>query len=126
MVIVFDDFISDAAGTYRQVLDFLGIEDDGRKDFQRVNESIKPRNQRLWELACDPPQSLVHLVEKGKRVLGIQKLGLLERARRLLVAKSDNTISYAIKLEMAQRFHEDVFLLGKLLGRDFSHWVKME
>src|SRR5690606_27521705 len=40
----FDDFIANTPAEYRRVLDFLGVDDDGRTHFPKVN----PRSRLRW------------------------------------------------------------------------------
>jgi hypothetical protein len=48
LILLYDDFAADTGAAYRRVLAFLGLPDDGRSDFARVNRN---RNRRAFSLA---------------------------------------------------------------------------
>lgn len=125
LVIVFDDFRGHTDSVYRRVLDFLGLPDDHRSDFSRINQSRRLKSWRLWELACSPPEKLVSAVERGKRILGIERLGVLKRVRGWLLTEAGSpAVPATLKLEMLRDFSDDIDLLSSLLERDLSHWKR--
>ncbi len=56
-VILFDDFKADPAGTYRALLEFLGVPGH-EPDFRMVNPAKEIRNWRLHQWVCNPPRWL--------------------------------------------------------------------
>lgn len=54
-VILYEDFASNPAAVYRQTLTFLGIDDDGRRDFTPVNIASEPRSSAIARLIHRPP-----------------------------------------------------------------------
>lgn len=123
-VIVFDDLRQDAAAVYRETLAFLGVPDDGRTTFPRVNENKVHRDERLARLTQRPPRPLVAAARGVKRVAGIERLGLLDRVRRRnREVTSRGEPSPAFVRELKDAFHDDVALLSELTGRDLSHWT---
>jgi len=123
MVIVFDDFVEDTLAVYKGVLEFLGVKYDGRKEFPKVNESVVPKNIKLWEFAMLPPEGLVKLVDRGKRVFGVRELGPLPLFKKILIKKPNRKIPDYLVEELKQTFRDDVILMGDLLERDLSHWI---
>lgn len=123
-VIVFDDFISDTAKVYREVLDFLELPHDGRDSFPRINEAKQPRSEWMarWISASKPLA-----VRLGMRFRALTGVNLLPLMRKALVLNEDKAlktgISEAFHRELAESYREDVALLSTLLKRDLSSWL---
>lgn len=120
-VIVFDDFIHDTAGEYKRVLDFLGLPHDGRMDFPVLNAMKPLKWYRLHKL-------LVRTRSALKKIgINLQGTGVLELFIRLSGAKRSHHLPAAKFREMlAQTFSADINLLGQLLDRDLSPWLRGE
>lgn len=123
-VIVFDDLRRDAGAVYREALAFLGVPDDGRAEFPRVNENKVHGNAALARLTQRPPGPLVAVARGVKRVARVERLGVLDRVRRRnrLVTRREE-ISPAFAQELREFFRQDVAELGELIGRDLSAWT---
>lgn len=123
-VIVFDDLRADAGAVYREALAFLGVPDDGRSEFPRVNENKVHQSAALARLTQRPPSTLVAVARGVKRVAGVERLGVLERVRRRnrQVTRREE-ISPAFARELRAHFRDDVEELGELIGRDLSAWT---
>jgi hypothetical protein len=119
-VVVFDDFQRDTARVYADVLAFLGLPDDGRREFPRVNANKVLRWPWLQSLITHRrfPESLrrmgrhfgLHVVQRW-----VRKANQIRSPRRPLAAE--------LRSEMAAAFREDVGLLSELLKRDLSGWL---
>lgn len=122
-VIVFDDLRADAGAVYRRALAFLGVPDDGRADFPRVNENKEHRAGAVARLTQRPPRALVGAAAGVKRALGVERLGVLGRIRsRNRRTAQRPPISPAFADELRRHFRDDVHELGELIGRDLRHW----
>lgn len=134
LVIVHDDFRTETAKVYEQVLSFLGLEHDGRAHFPRRLESRTFRSHALHRLLVRPPLPLAKAVLRAKvkkeraRTAGeTRQKPWLKRVRsRLLAWNSISSppaaLSPALRDELRETFHDDVEQLGRLLARDLSHW----
>jgi hypothetical protein len=135
LVIVHDDFRSETAKVYDQVLTFLGLEHDGRSVFPRRLESRTFRSFALQRLLMRPPLPLANAVlrakvrkEKAKTAAGRRrKKPWLKRARSRLLAWNSipsppRPLPAALRDELRESFSGDVARLGRLLGRDLSSW----
>jgi len=71
-VIRFRDWVADPRATYLEILDFLGVEDDGRCDFPPVNPGMRYRSHRLARFLLYPPAVVRRLVRLGKHLFGIR------------------------------------------------------
>ncbi|MEZ6062248.1 MAG: sulfotransferase [Planctomycetaceae bacterium] len=124
MVVIFDDFVTDTAGVYRDVLRFLNLEDDGRTEFPKVNQARTYRLGWLGRLYHAPPK----LIERPMRALRSRinaNSGPFKEAIRRVV--SVNQPRTGLRPEFVQElrgvFREDVALTSEMLGRDLSHWT---
>ena len=143
LVVLFDDLKADPAGQYARVLDFLGLENDGRKDFA----PHRPRHgyrygwvQRavmrppiitgavLASYKVDPEAELV-VKPKGKLLAGIGR-GI--RAARTQVLKwnsvtpAPSSLAKDVRREICNVLSHDVAELSGLIGRDLGHWLDGE
>ena len=124
-VLVFDDLRADTGAVYRETLAFLGVPDDGRTDFPRVNENKVHRAGAVARFTQRPPSALVTVARGVKRIAGVERLGVLDRVRR---RNRQVTRREEISPEFARRlrdhFRDDVAELGELIGRDLSGWTR--
>jgi len=117
LLILFDDFIADTAATYRQVLDFLGLEDDGRNEFPVVNEAHALRTGLAGRVVRSAPPALRNLITRMRYHPVTRALPAL--ADRWLKQPQPRTeLSGAFREGLKAAFREDVELLGQLLERD--------
>lgn len=74
-LIAFQDWIGDPRKTYCEILDFLGLEDDRRCDFPRINEAKYHKSKLVASLTQIPPawvrKSSAMLTQLTGRQLGI-------------------------------------------------------
>jgi hypothetical protein len=125
LTIVFDDLRADTGAVYRRAIDFLGLPDDGRAEFPRVNENKVHRAEAVARFTQRPPQALVSVARGVKRVTGVERLGVLDRVRRgnRQVAPRPET-DPELTGERRAYFRDDVGELGELIGRDLSGWIE--
>ncbi len=123
-VLVFDDLRADTGAVYREALEFLGVPDDGRTEFPRVNENKVHQRAAVARFTQRPPSALVAVAKGVKRVARVERLGVLDRVRRSnrQVARRAE-ISPAFAEELKDHFRDDVRDLGELIGRDLSAWT---
>ena len=123
-VLVMDDLKADTGAVYRDALAFLGVPDDGRTEFPRVNENKVHQRPAVARFTQRPPAPLVAVAKGVKRVAGLERLGVLDRVRR---TNRQVTRREEVAPEFAERlrayFRDDVALLGELIGRDLSAWT---
>lgn len=120
-VILFDDFASDTAGTFRRVADYLGIDHEFQPDLRRFNAAKPAGMQRFNRWFARRPG----LRRWMNRTIGLEAN---RRARDLLarvVGSGSRTrrLDPALRRELQQRLAPEVSRLGELLGRDLSSWT---
>ena len=104
----FAEWSRDPRAAYLDILAFLGVPDDGRTDFPRVNAARHRRTNFLWKLQKNPPRIARAAVALTKRVTGRHTLGLIELLRRIDTKKGgQTTVSDALRQEIAAYFRDD-------------------
>jgi hypothetical protein len=131
LVVCFDDLVRDPRSVYLEVLDFLGLPDDGRTDFSVHNAYqpvVKPYLNKL-RVAVNRFRSanpalrtfhaiLVRLMRSPDGGIGFQKF-----LQRIVFANGEKPpLSPDLRRELLEEFHDDICLLEKLIGLDLSSW----
>jgi len=132
-VIVFDDFASDTLGTYRRLLEFLGVDNDGQTDFERRFESQMYRYLWLQKLLFIPATSNGKIVgtlqQKARKYNpdGSKKSSWTQRLTRLnKMPKSPEPLTAQMADILRETLRPDIQHLSHLLDRDLSHWIDGE
>jgi Sulfotransferase domain len=121
-VLVFDDFIADTNACYRSILDFLGIADDGRSDFQVVNVNKGHRSKILAPLAHHPPAQLRRYWLWTKSRLGLHiSPGYWLRALNTKT-RTKRPLEPELRDELRRVFLPEILKLEALLDRSLSAW----
>ena len=121
----YDDFAADPARVYREVLSFLGVAYDGRRDFPRVNARKRARSQALAQFTQKTPEPLLRAAMYVKQRAGIERLGVLKTLRKANFAPvRQQAVAPALLDELRAYFASDVRLLEKLTGRDLHAWLQ--
>jgi hypothetical protein len=121
LVIVFDDFEQHPRQAYKQIVEFLGIRDDGKDRFARENVFGRPKSAFITEVIRFANQNpgANRLGIRLKPTLhkhGIRPLTWLSRRNMEYIAKPALSMEFRRELEAA--FAPDVQLLERLLRRD--------
>lgn len=118
LFVMLDDLRADAGAQYLRVRRFLDLPDDGRVEFPVLNRSKEPRSRLVKEA--------VRNLSGAIRSMGITRRfgvrGALERWNTREVPLKG--IAQDLMQEITGGFKEDVEKLGRLIGRDLSHWSR--
>ncbi|MCX2982117.1 sulfotransferase [Halieaceae bacterium IMCC14734] len=119
MVVFMDDMKADSRRVYLDILDFLGVPDDGRSDFPSANVRKRVKLPVLGKMLAYALQY--------KRLLGLQgvKTGAflkLHAWNEVPMARTEPDEQF--RKELIDCFEEDILLLGELTGRDVSGWLR--
>ena len=133
LVLVFDDFIEDPLETYRKILDFIGVEYDGRTGFPPNAGNKYPRYKWLQRILKRPPvqmASFVATLNSQRQRKKLKKRSPMKRLRKWLIHKNEvyrprKLLPEEIRQELIRFFSDDIDLLGKLIGRDLSQWKQL-
>lgn len=122
-ITVLDDIRANPRREYLRVLEFLGLEDDGRSTFKVENANKLHRLPWLARFAKKTPKPIKATWDFTKRVTGIRRLGLMKRVYQLNIKPVKRpAISQELRASIVSEFAEDLALLQEQLGRDLSHW----
>jgi hypothetical protein len=115
-----DEIRADSRREYLQVLQFLGVPDDGRVHFPLYNPATAFRYPNL--------QRVVYPALELKDRLGMRSgLGVWASVENLMrIEKPREPLTHEMRSVLKEYFSEDVQLLGQLLGKDLRQWVAIE
>lgn len=130
-IIVFDDFISDPRAAYRDVLDFLRVDYDGRTSFEHSYESRIYRYrwlQQVFFLPAAHSGKALDTLQRRKRKYnpdGSKKKDWIKRISDWnKVSAKPKALSAGMRDLLREEFRSDVELLSRLLGKDLGHWLE--
>ncbi len=128
--IFFEDFVCSPKTIYQNVLNFLDLDDDGRKDFPRVNEAKYHKRNWLSKWLISPPGILGTAHAKIRRHVATSHSNFIKSventARKLTARNSIKKTSHRLSQEEFQviisELQDDIDLLASMTGRELSHW----
>lgn len=116
-VIRFADWTSDPRPTYLRILGFLGVEDDGRSDFPKINEAKTHANKMVGRLILHPPRVARVAAQFLRKLLGRRSLGAARRAAQLVAEPGYRTsVSPALRQEIRDYYAADNRALAERLA----------
>lgn len=122
-VILLEDVRADIAAVYRELLTFLGCDDDGRAEFPRFNEFRAHRSPLLGGLLRS--KLVRHIGFWRRRLIGKHFGGMVAPLLRANATPAPRIpLSAGFHEQLAAEFYKDVRLLERLLGRDLGHWLR--
>jgi len=123
-VVVFDDMKADPMGTYRSLLEFLGLEYDGRDTFDVKNVSRSHGKAGfLSRMLTGMPRPVSNLLRK----IGLKNTGLGDKLLAKVTTKTERPVlDPRFRDELADFFRPDVQILESVLNRDLSKWTRVE
>jgi len=115
-LILLEDIKNKPREVWLELMDFLGIEDDGRAEFEAKNKAKTVRSRLA--------QKTFRKLGRLKRSIGIQRsMGLLgSLAQWNRVERERPPLSDAMRQELRVYFKDDICKLESILNRDLSHW----
>ena len=122
--IVFEDFGRETERVYRETLELVRLDDDGRRTFERINESSRVRSRFFNTIARRPSVLRQRVTNPIKKFLGVRHLGVSAAIKNMNKVTAPRTpLSPEIRRELAAYFAEDIGELSKLLGLDLRYWT---
>ena len=121
-VVVHDDLVSDLDGTWRRVLDFLGLDPDEEVELSRENVTRQARIPALQTRVMAPSRAAV-LAARALLPAGVRR-----RVRRRTLAWNSAAVRRQplpaqLRQSLAEELEQGVRRLGEIVGRDLSHWL---
>lgn len=114
-----EDMRVDPRSVYSDVLNFLGVSDDGRDNFVSLNARRAPRSARFSQVLARGASL--------KRSLGLSgSLGVGNILAKLNSQKpiERSPVDTAFRDKLKSFFQDDIALLEKAVERDLSDWLK--
>jgi hypothetical protein len=124
-LILYDDFAASPQAVYDEVVEFLEIPHDNRRDFPRINDNKRARVAWLRSFLRKPPPFLRTAVRSLQRTAGGARLASITAGvvARNTVNERRPPLPPAFRAELVEAFREEVAQLSRLLNRDLSHWT---
>lgn len=122
-VVFFDDLRKDPQAVYKTVLDFLGVADDERRDFSKVNAGKVVRSKLLARYVHRTPRWMLYLSSVGKRISGRRHWAVKQWLRRISTKREDRVqMDPRTRKLVVENYADDIRLLEALTGRNLEHW----
>ena len=120
-VVRFHDWIADPRAAYLEILDFLGLDDDGRSEFPRINQGVTYRSRRLVRFIFFPPLFVRKVARLVKRLTGLQGVKIYPAVREVVNLLSapgyKKDIGRQVREEIRRYYAQDNRLLEEQLRR---------
>lgn len=122
---VFDDLVQDPRGLYQSIIRFLGLDDDSRESFPKINESkIYRSGVAAWAFNWLKPIILPPVLLLRSKS-GLDLLPLLRRTEVANVKQHSRPLmNEDTRVRLANEFRGDIEILSNLLDRDLMYWVE--
>lgn len=122
-VILLEELRANPRREYCRLLDFLGVADDGRVEFPRINVRKQYRVRRLGRFLQHPPERLRHWVTGLRRRTGIDlRRPALWLRGAISRPSAAGTIDVTTRTRLAADFDADISALETLLERPLGIW----
>lgn len=123
-IILFDEFKVNNRKCYLEILDFLVLDDDGRKKFPRVNDAKRAKSVFVNKLVNRPPKFAKSLAKIARKLLNRPRLGILNRLDHLNRTKLDKKdLTESEKLKLKELYLKDIRKTEKLIKKNLQHWT---
>jgi hypothetical protein len=127
-VILFEDFRTDAAGAYRSTLEALGVRPDFEAEMRFINSNRETRSQFIKKLTLSPRLAVWLETYKHSRYVGFVCRQVRAKLDALKLWNSrENTrrpMDPEVRRTLTAEFAPEVERLGRLIGKDLSHWSR--
>ena len=124
-VSVFDDFVADPGKSYKALIDFIGISDDGRREFKQRRGNAKFKYRWAQQLAMNPPAWAYRLLAISNQATIKRLKKLRKRVKSFNRAREQRReMAPETQAELRAYFRADIEKLSGLLDRDLTHWVR--
>lgn len=125
-VTVFDDLVDEPVKVYRSLLDFAGLDYDGRTAFAPSNQHREFERAWLQSYLMNPPRPIAAWIDAWERRGWGHPGGYRWLRKRLKSWNTHRTVrpppAPPMRETLRAAFASDVERLSDLLGRDLSHW----
>lgn len=122
-IIIYDDLKKDPLGVYQEALTFLGVDEQFKPAFSIVNPNKSVRSKALQRFLLNPP---AHTQKLLKAVLPrFVRSSVWKGLKRLNIkCEPRKPMNPDLRKCLQSEFAAEVESLGKIIGKDLSHWSR--
>ena len=126
-IILLEDLVAQPRETYLSLLEFLGLDDDGRSVFPHVN-AAKTHRFRFLNSIYHCNQGLRGRIVRVLRSSAkrVQPLRQFWRDRVRFKPQSPDGISIEMRKQLRDEFEDEIRLLSSIIDRDLDHWLTVD
>lgn len=117
LFVVLEDLATNPQKIYKNILEFLGVKDDGRTGFSKSNEAAGIQFRFLEKLRSNQSLPVKFLKSLVKIFLPKDMLDNINRTQR-----KKPSLSWDFQRELLNAFEKDIEIIEKTLNRNLSHW----
>lgn len=122
-LLLFDDFKAATREVYEDVLAFLDVPSDDRKEFPHYNVNRQHRSERIGTWLMKPPQFVLLLRDKTN----LQGTGVIQKLMTLSARTEVRpALAPELRAEIVEVFKGEIDKLAEVLDRDLSNWLESE
>ncbi len=122
-VFLFEEFSKQTKSVYDSVCQFLGIIDNGRTNFPRVNPARQYRSKLLGKLYQNPPPLIEPLMKKVRHVYATASVPMRDWLANSLSKQEPRTpLNDDFRDQLRQTFRSDVERVEQLLNVKLDAW----
>lgn len=123
LILLHEELRRDTRAVYLRVLEFLGLDDDGRQDFEHVNVNTNLRSPSLAALHRSAPRRLGRLYRPARAAAAAVGIGPSAVVNRLNVQRGPRPpLRPGFRAELVSVFEPQVVKVAAVLDRDLSDW----
>lgn len=121
-IIDFDDFSRDTPRIFAETLQFLGVDPTFCCQFEVRNPNKQVHNKSLHYFLNNPGKFAILL---GRLIPRSLRRGLVSRLKKANSPEAPRPpLDAELRAELNREFAPEVAVLGELVGRDYSKWLK--
>lgn len=121
-IIVFDDLRSNPKSVYLDLLEFLGVHDDGRTEFPVLRARRYHRNRVIADFVNRPHPILLRIATFIKSVAGVDRLHVIHRLREWNMEPRDIRLSEEFLEDMRTHYSEEIKTFERIVNRQLG-WI---
>jgi hypothetical protein len=123
-IVLYEDFAKDTEKTVQEVFQFLGIDAGTPIKYNLVNPNKKIKSFYLHQLMKHPPKALKKIVRIVMPARSLRHVIMSFLFKRNITEKKREQMNPQLRSSLKHFFENDVRLLGDLINKDLSAWLR--
>jgi len=125
-IIFSEDFFSNTGFIYKEVLKFLGLPDDHRRNFPVINQNKRHMLEWAGGFTQHPPKKILNFYFFIKKAVGFKGWSIVNALRKINTKKvKRKPLSSDFKKQLLQECSADIDKLSQLTNRNLDHWLDL-